>query len=264
VLLVALGIPGGCASNQPDSSVLRLATTTSTRDSGLLEQLLPRFEQAHGVRVDVIAVGTGQALELGRNGDVDVLMVHDREAELEFLSAGHATQRADVMYNRFVLLGPADDPAGVRGLAAGPALQSIAAQRSRFVSRGDNSGTHRRELAIWRDSGGRPEWDDYIEAGNSMAATLTVADQKEAYLLVDRGTLLKFADRISLVPLVTRGENLRNPYGVLTVNADKHPRINAPLAGRFLKFLVDPVTQRAIGEYRIDGKPLFHPHHTVD
>jgi len=248
-------------TNQERSAgpVLRLAVTTSTRDSGLLEVLLPVFEQQQEVRVDVIAVGTGAALKLGAGGDVDVVLVHAREAEDDFMQAGHGVRREDVMYNTFQILGPPEDPAGIEEMEPVAALQRIAAAGERFVSRGDDSGTHKRELKLWHEGGGRPEWDGYLASGQGMGATLTMADQMNAYVLSDRGTYLKFQEKIRLVPLVASSPKLHNPYGILVVNPQQHPRVNAELAQAFVDFVISPDAQRLIRDHTIGGQRLFHP-----
>lgn len=269
VLLVALS---GCGLSQAEtqadadsaaprrSRVLRLATTTSTADTGLMEFLLPDFEAAQNVRVDVIAVGSGQALKLGERGDVDVLLVHAPHSEREFLEAGHAIRRDDVMYNTYVLLGPEADPAKIRGQGIAEALKSIARSRSRFVSRGDDSGTHKRELELWRIAFGLPAWDGYVETGRGMGQTLVTANEMEAHVLCDRGTFLKLRDKISLVPLVEGDVELHNPYGVLVINPEKHPMINVRLAIELANYLVSDSVQQQIAAFRIHGEPLFHPH----
>lgn len=262
-LLVTLTLVG-CDSEMrqiesPDKPVLRLAVTTSTRDSGLLDRLVPGFEKEQGVRVDVVAVGTGAALKLGEAGDVDVVLVHARTAEESFMAAGHGVRREDVMYNTFEILGPADDPAGVQGMKPTEALNKIAASGQRFVSRGDNSGTHRREIELWDAGKGRPEWQGYAESGQGMSATLTMADEMNAYLLSDRGTYLKFKQKIRLVPLVTSSPNLRNPYGIMVVNPQKHPRIQNELAQTFVDYMISAAVQKMIGEYKIGGEQLFYP-----
>jgi len=239
--------------------VLRLAVTTSTRDSGLLDTLVPIFEEKYAARVDVIAVGTGAALKLGEAGDVDVVLVHAREAEDAFMAAGHGVRREDVMYNTFEIVGPADDPAGVRGMEPGPALKEIAAKGQPFVSRGDNSGTHQREQKLWAEAKGRPEWDQYIESGQGMGITLTMADQLNAYVLTDRGTYLRLKGKTRLVTLVSSSDRLRNPYGIIVVNAEKHRHIHSQLAQAFTDFMIAPATQQLIRDYKIDGEQLFHP-----
>ena len=253
----------GCSDGYHDSShrnsILRLAVTTSTRDSGLLDVLVPVFEQEQRARVDVIAVGTGKALKLGHSGDVDVVLVHSRPAEDAFLAAGHSIRREDVMYNSFEVLGPASDPAEIREMEAVPALQRIAIGKHRFVSRGDESGTHQRELSLWQAGGGRTEWNEYVESGRGMGATLIMADQKQAYVLTDRGTYVTFKAKISLVPLVVASKDLMNPYGIMIVNPQKHPRINAKLAGAFVDFIISPEAQQIIRNYKIEGEQLFYP-----
>jgi len=255
---------GGCTKDArqdaaAEKAVLRLAVTTSTRDSGLLDVLVPLFAQEHNARVDVVAVGTGAALKLGEAGDVDVVLVHARKAEDAFMAAGHGVRREDVMYNTFEILGPSDDPAGIRDMEPADALQRIAQQGQKYLSRGDDSGTNKRELALWQEGGGRPQWDGYVESGQGMGATLTMADQMNAYVLTDRGTQLKFKDKISLVPLVTKSPSLRNPYGVMVVNPEKDPSINDKLAQAFVDFIISADAQRAIRDYRIEGQQLFHP-----
>ncbi len=259
-LLVFTLVGWGCDRYAGDSvQRLRLATTTSTRDSGLLEQLLPPFEAEQQTKVDVIAVGTGKALKLGEVGDVDVLLVHAREAEEEFMAAGHGTRREVVMVNSFELLGPPDDPAEVRGLQVSAALKKIAASGSKFLSRGDDSGTHKRELQLWAMGGERPTWPEYLESGQGMGATLTIADEKSAYVLTDRGTFLHFRDKIDLRPLLSESDAMRNPYGVIAVNADKHAALRGRLASAFIDYLISPTAQQIIANYRVAGEPLFTP-----
>ena len=269
-LALLVGLPG-CANSPgqtrtaagttgPRAGVLRLATTTSTADTGLMDVLLPAFEATHNVRVDVIAVGTGQALKLGERGDVDVLLVHAPQSEQEFLEAGHAIRRDDVMYNSFLLLGPGTDPAGIRGRGIAAALDGIRRAGAGFVSRGDDSGTHRRELTLWKAAGGLDTWDGYLETGRGMGHTLVTANEIEAHVLCDRGTYLKLRDKISLVPLVEGDPVLHNPYGVLVVNPSKHHRINVALATKLADYLVSDPVQKKIAEFRIHGEPLFHPH----
>ncbi len=263
VWILLLSVPMGCSTDidkRPNSRpVLRLATTTSTRDSGLLDELVPPFEQQTGARVDVIAVGTGKALKLGEAGDVDVVLVHAREAEDAFMRAGHGVRREDVMYNQFVLVGPANDPANVRGRSAVDALRRIARSQSTFLSRGDDSGTHKRERQLWREAGLRPDWGDYIESGQGMGVTLIMADQMNAYTLTDEGTYLRFRDKIELVPLVDSSEDLHNPYGVIAVNPAKNDRIQRKLANQFIDYLIADRTQQRIAGFRVAGEPLFHP-----
>ena len=248
----------GCEKST-DVQRLRLATATSTRDSGLLDQILPKFEQQHDMRVEVIATGTGRAIKLGEAGDVDVLLVHAREAEQAFLAAGHGVRREAMMKNQFELVGPADDPAEVRGKQIVAALKKIASDKAKFVSRGDQSGTHLRELKFWQQLDLQPTWDNYIQTGQGMGATLMIAEQMKAYTLVDRATYLKFREKIDLQPLIPQSDLLENPYSVLVVDSRKHSSVRANLAQQFASYLIAPETQQLIADYQIDGQPLFVP-----
>lgn len=259
ILFVALVLCLGCKDSQPAKQRLRLATTTSTRDSGLLDRLLPPFQTQHDVRVDVIAAGTGKALKLGERGDVDVLFVHARAAEDAFMQAGHGIRREDVMHNTFELLGPPDDPAGIRDLEITAALKQIASQQVVFISRGDDSGTHKRELQLWNAAAIEPNWQNYLESGQGMGATLTIADEKSAYVLTDRGTYLNFRGKIDLVPLVAQSDELRNPYGIIVVDPDKSPAVRDHLANQFVDYIISPEAQRIIGDYRLADEQLFFP-----
>ena len=256
----------GCGSGYVDAPKrLLLATTTSTRDSGLLDLLLPPFEKQHQVRVDVIASGTGKALKLGEMGDADVLFVHARQAEDDFMAAGHGIRREDVMSNTFELLGPPADPAGVRGLDAAAALQKIAAAGVPFISRGDDSGTHKRELQLWQaNNENLPDWPSYRESGQGMGATLTIADEKSAYVLTDRGTYLHFQDKIDLVPLAAQSDALENPYGIIVINPEKYPAIPSQLANAFADYLISTPAQQIIANYRLAGEALFTPQYIDD
>lgn len=243
----------------PSGGVLRLASTTSTRDSGLFDVLLPVFETKHQCRVDVVAVGTGAALKLGESGDVDAVLVHARAAEEQFMQAGHGVRHEPVMHNFFIIAGPQEDPAGIAGLPVGKALQQIAVAGQLFVSRGDDSGTHKKELAIWKMTGGRREWDGYLEAGQGMGPTLVIADEKNAYVLTDNGTWLTRRDSIRLEPLVGSDDELRNPYAVMVVNPERHSAINVDLANAFTEYLISDEAQRLIADCQVSGQPLFHP-----
>ncbi len=251
----------GAAEESPRSHVLRLAVTTSTRDTGLLDVLLPKFERLHNARVDVIAAGTGNALKLGEAGEVDVVLVHARAAEDEFMNAKHGIRREDVMYNRFEILGPPSDPAGIRGIHPVEALRKIASAGSRFVSRGDDSGTHKREQQLWLAGGTRPEWVGYAENGQGMGPSLTMADQLQAYVLADRGTYLAMRSKIDLVPLAAQTDELKNPYGIMVVNPSGKVRINEPLAQQLVDFFLSPDTQKMIRDFQIEGESLFYPVH---
>ncbi|MEM8945185.1 MAG: substrate-binding domain-containing protein [Planctomycetota bacterium] len=250
----------GCSGKSGSApQVLRLATATSTRDSGLLNVLIPPFEQLAGVRVQVIATGTGKAIELGKTGEVDVLFVHAQAAEEKFMADRHGVRREDVMVNTFELLGPPHDPGAVRGLSASAGLQRIAASGARFVSRGDTSGTHERELKLWNAAGGRTDWEEYRESGQAMGATLMIADELSAYTLCDRATYLRFRDQIELEPLAVPSEELRNPYGVIVVNSSKHPSVRADIADEFVEYLISQRGQRIIAEFEVDGEKMFAP-----
>jgi tungstate transport system substrate-binding protein len=245
------------------TEVLTLATTTSTENSGLLKVLLPAFEQAFNARVDVIAVGTGQALQLGEDGNADILLVHARAREDVFMDADHGIRREDVMYNDFVLVGPADDPAGISGLRdAVQTLSMIADAQARFVSRGDDSGTHTKELAIWDAAGIEPGGEWYISAGQGMGAVLTMADEQSAYTLSDRATYLaRTLEGTELVILAEGDALLFNPYGVIAVNPSKNDEIKVDLANTFIDWLVSLETQTSISEFGIEefGAALFTP-----
>ena len=239
---------------------LRLATTTSTENSGLLAALLPEFTKSTGITVHVIAVGSGKAMKLGENGDVDLVLVHSRAAEDEFVRKGFGLERRDVMWNDFVLAGPGGDPAGVRTAgSASRALAAIARAGSPFVSRGDESGTHVKEKELWSAAGLKPSGAWYIEAGQSMEAVLTMADEKRAYTLADRGTLLALEGRLDLRVLCEGDTALRNPYGVIAVNPSRHPDVRHAEAMRFIEWITSAEGQRRIGAFRKGGKTLFHP-----
>ena len=239
--------------------VLRLATTTSTRDSGLLDRLLPLFEQEHACRVDVIAVGTGAALKLGAAGDVDVVLAHARQAEEAFMAAAHGVRHEEFMCSDFLILGPQHDPAEIRGLRPVEALTKIAQGSHAFVSRGDNSGTHQREMQLWQRAGIQPTWTTYLAVGQGMGSSLIMADEKQAYLLSDRGTFLRFREKIELVPLANVDQSSRNPYAAIVVHPEKHAAVNAELANTFLDFLISREGQQVIANYRMAGEQLFHP-----
>jgi tungstate transport system substrate-binding protein len=246
-----------------ESGSLILATTTSTQDSGLLDAILPLFEEQFGVTVDVVAVGTGQALQLGEDGNADVVLVHARNLEDEFMAAGHGTRREDVMYNDFIILGPADDPAGIRGMTgASEAFAAIAAAEAPFVSRGDDSGTHAKELAIWAEAGIEPAGDWYNAAGQGMGAVLTIADQEQAYTLSDRATYLARTLEGTELEIMTEGDPLLfNPYGVIAVNPDKGEHIKAELAQQFIDWLISVDAQQLIAQFGVEefGQSLFIP-----
>jgi len=237
---------------------LRLATTTSTENSGLLADLLPPFEAAHNCKVDVIAVGTGKALKLGEAGDVDVVLVHARKLEDKFMADGNGIDRRDVMYNDFVILGPTSDPAGVSGLKdAAEALKKIAAAGSTFVSRGDQSGTHTKEKELWESAGMTPSGAWYLEAGRGMGEVINMATERQGYTLSDRGTYIAYRDKTDLKVLVEGDQRLFNPYGVMIVNPARHPHVKLELAEDFVDYLVSAEGQKRIADYRKNGDPLF-------
>jgi tungstate transport system substrate-binding protein len=250
------------ASVPAQDRFITMASTTSTEQSGLFGHLLPRFKQATGIEVRVVAVGTGQALDIGRRGDADLVFVHDTAAEQRFVADGFATERRDVMYNDFVLVGPKGDPAGLRGNDVTAALRKLAGVSGAFVSRGDKSGTHAAELRLWREAdvdlaASRPT--GYRECGCGMGPALNMASALNAHVLTDRGTWLSFRNRGDLAILVEGDRRLFNPYGVMVVNPARHPHVKAALAQQFVDWVVSPTGQEAIASYRIGGEPLFFP-----
>jgi len=248
----------------PDRLVL--ATTTSTQDSGLLDYILPDFEAEFNTEVDVIAVGTGQSLQLGKDGNADVVLVHARSQEDAFMADGHGVRREDVMYNDFVIVGPESDPAGIKGMAsAAEAMKKIADSQSAFVSRGDKSGTHTKELAVWKAAGIEPAGDWYISAGQGMGEVLTMAAEQQAYTLSDRATYLaRTKTGLALEILVEKDSTLLNPYGVIAVNPDKGAMINADLATKFIDWIISVSVQEKIEGFGLEefGQSLFVPDST--
>ena len=238
---------------------LRLATTTSTDNSGLLAELLPPFEQANACQVDVIAVGTGKAIKLGENGDVDVILVHARSKEDQFVAAGYGIDRRDVMYNDFVVLGPATDPAKIKGVDdVVEAMKKIATAHAIFVSRGDDSGTHTREKQLWSAAGISPAGNWYLEAGRGMGDVIIMASERQGYTLSDRGTYLAFREKTPLRIAVAGDSRLFNPYGVIMVNPEKHPHVKVDLSRKFLNYLTSTEAQKIITGFRKDGEQLFY------
>jgi tungstate transport system substrate-binding protein len=260
VLAVLLGVvaAAGCASRPVPS--LTLATTTSTQDSGLLDVLVPLFKSQTGIEIKVVAVGTGQALQLGRRGDADVLLVHDPAAEQKFMAEGFGAVRQEVMYNDFLLVGPPADSAGVKGEPSiREAFTRIARAGAPFVSRGDESGTHQKERAVWRQAGIEPQGAWYLQAGAGMAQVLRIADQKRAYTLTDRGTFVTQRQGLDLVGLSEGDPLLRNQYSVIVVNPAKHPGVHEQAARQFAAFLAAPATRKVIADFGKDrfGQQLF-------
>lgn len=239
---------------------LKLSTTTSTDNSGLLAMLHPAFEQKYDVKVDVIAVGTGKALKIGSNGDVDVVFVHAPKAELKYVQAGDFIDRTAVMHNDFVIVGPASDPANIASAAnAAEAFLRIANARAAFISRGDDSGTHKKEKALWENAGLEPSGQWYIAAGQGMGAVLKMADEKQAYALADRGTQIAYADKLSLKVLFEGDEVLFNPYHVMAVNPVRHEHVRYDLAKKYIEFVAGPEGQKIIRDFRLRGQQLFYP-----
>ena len=244
---------------------LTLTTTTSTYDTGLLDEIHGDFEELYGVTVDAVAQGTGAALESARNGDADVVMVHARGLEDEFMRNGYGINRRDLMFNDFVIVGPEDDPAGIDGMgSATDALVAIADAEATFVSRGDNSGTHTKELNLWEAAGTEPGGDWYQETGTGMGEALNVANQQGAYTLSDRGTFISQRSEIDLTilvqgPIEGGPEILANPYGIMAVNPGVHENANYDLAMAYIGWITSPGAQNAISEYQMNGEQLFFP-----
>ena len=265
VLFFLLAVLLACPHPVTAAEVLMMATTTSTDNTGLLDQLAPALARETGIELRWVAVGTGKALELGRNCDVDVLLVHAPAAEKAFMAGQYGRDRRRVMHNDFVMIGPAADPAGIRGLDPALALKKIRDHRALFLSRGDNSGTHKKEGELWHRAGIRPpeRSDWYLETGQGMLRTLNMAAEKQGYTLSDRGTWIKYSSKngptSGLVILVQGDPALFNQYSVITVNPDTCPGIRYRLATRFSDWLVSPATQKLIGDFRLLGQSLFIP-----
>ena len=261
LLIVGLLI-GTCHLCYAQVQRLKISSTTSTDNTGLFQALNPPFEKMFNCRVDVIAQGTGKALKTGEMGDSDVVFVHSRPAEDKFVEEGHGVNRRDVMYNDFIIIGPRDDPVGIKGLKdAGEALKKIAHSRARFVSRGDDSGTHKKEKALWKGAGLTPQGDWYVEAGQGMGAVLQIANEMKAYTMSDRGTYLAYQQKIDLAILTEGDPALFNPYGIIAVNPAKHPHVNYVLAMAYIGWVTSPEGQGIIREFGKDqyGQPLFIP-----
>ena len=264
VLFLALFACAGGPAQAADK-VLQMATTTSTDNTGLLDYLAPMFQEATGIELRWVAVGTGKALELGKNCDVDVLLVHAPAAEEKYVAEGYGVERTRIMYNDFVIIGPKDDPAGIRGMNASAALKTLAMEKIPFVSRGDNSGTHKKELSLWKAAGipveDKADW--YIQTGQGMLATINVAAERRGYTLTDRGTYIKYEHTLKgdppLVILVEGDRNLFNQYSALIVNPQRCPQVKEDLAKAFIDWLTSPATQKAIADYKMLGKSLFTP-----
>ncbi len=260
----ATAAPATSAPAKPANPNLILATTTSTQDSGLLDVLIPLFQNKTGYKVQTVAVGSGQAMEMGQQGNADVLLVHSPAAEQQFMQDGWGKDRELIMHNDFVIVGPASDPARIKGLSSTDAFKAIAAAQAPFAARADKSGTSTKELGIWKKAGvdpstEKPAW--YIETGQGMGQTLTIASEKGAYTLTDRATYLANKDKLQLEILSEKDPGLLNVYHVITVNPDKWPKVNHEGAIAFMKFMTDPATQEVIGKFGLDkyGQQLFVP-----
>ena len=261
-LALCVGALAAYASAIAEDRSIVVASTTSTQDSGLYGYLLPIFKAKTGIEVKVIAQGTGQALDTARRGDADVVFVHAKPQEEKFIAEGFGVKRFDVMYNDFVLIGPKDDPAGVKGKDIETALKTIQAKAAPFVSRGDRSGTHAAELALWKQAGiditaSKGPW--YREIGQGMGAALNTASAMNGYVLSDRGTWISFKNRGDLEIVIEGDKRLFNQYGVMLVNPEKYPSVKKDLGQAFIDWLISPEGQAAIAGYKIDGQQLFFP-----
>jgi len=258
---LALTMAANPAAAQDESIIVQ--STTSTQNSGLYDHILPMFQQKTGIQVNVVAVGTGQALENGRRGDGDVLLVHAKPAEEKFVAEGYGVQRHDVMYNDFVIVGPASDPAGVKGMDDAPAaLGKIADEEAIFASRGDDSGTHKKEISLWGAAGVDPSeasgtW--YRETGSGMGATLNAGIGMDAYVMTDRATWISFGNKANHEILVEGDEALFNQYGIIMVNPEKHPNVNVEAAQTFIDWILSDEGQNAIASFKVEGEQLFTP-----
>ncbi len=255
-------LAAGCALSlgAQAQATITMASTTSTEQSGLFAHLLPAFKAASGIDIKVVALGTGQALDMGRRGDADVLFVHDKVAEAKFIADGFGVKRYPVMYNDFIVIGPKGDPAGVRGKDIVQALKKLAAAQAGFISRGDKSGTHAAELRFWRAAGlADRKGSGYKECGCGMGPALNMAAGSDAYVMADRGTWLNFKNRADLAVLVEGDKRLFNQYGVMLINPVKHPHVKAADGQKFIDWVISAQGQSAIAQYRIGGEQLFFP-----
>jgi tungstate transport system substrate-binding protein len=263
VLGALLLVPAASVALADDDNFIIVQSTTSTQNSGLFDHILPKFTKKTGIQVRVVAVGTGQALKNARNGDGDVVLVHSKPDEEKFVAEGWGVKRYDVMYNDFVIVGPASDPAGIAGLKeADEAFKKIADAKAPFASRGDDSGTNKEEMRLWSAVGvdsKKASGDWYLETGSGMGATLNTAVGKQAYTLTDRGTWLSFANKDDFKVLVEGDPKLFNQYGVILVNPEKHPNVKAKQGQAFIEWLTGPEGQAAIANFKIDGQQLFFP-----
>jgi len=256
-ILVATALLGAGAH----AETVRMATTTSTANTGLLDYLLPKFRERTGIAVQYVAVGTGAALKIGEQGDADLVLVHDRESEDRFLAKGYGVNRRDLMYNDFIIAGSPRDPAGIRSVRdAAEALKRIRAAGAAFVSRGDQSGTHLRELSLWRAAGVEPKWEGYyLSIGQGMGTALIMTYEKRGYTLSDRGTFLAYRGKTDLEIMVEGDKRLHNPYGLIAVNPARHPKINYSGAMQLIDWMTGPEGRKAIADFKIGGAQLFFP-----
>lgn len=243
-----------------EEKVLVLSTTTSTKDSGLLDNvILPAFEKKTGYKVKVLSQGTGQALKTGELGDCDVVLVHSRSAEDKFVADGFGVERRDVMYNDYVVVGPSADPAGIKGMAALEAFKKLEQnKKAEFISRGDDSGTHKKEKELWDKAGIKAEGSWYLAVGKGMGDTLIMTNEKNGYTIADRGTYASMKDKLGLVVLVEGDQLLLNPYGVIAVNPEKHPGVNNEGAIEFIEFITSDEAKQLINSYEVNGQQLFY------
>lgn len=262
ILFSLVFLLNACVSSAeaPKQKLLRMATTTSTDNTGLLKAILPQFEKDTGYEVQVVAVGTGKALKMGRDGDVDLVLVHARSAEEEFISEGFGTQRQDVMYNEFILVGPKSDPADIKSAkSAAQALTSITENRSTFISRGDDSGTHKKEQGLWRSANLTPKGKWYLEAGQGMGKIIQIAGELDGYTLTDSGTWLVYKKKSPLVQLYQGDEALFNPYGIIAVSPERHEAVNHSGAQSLIHWITSAKGQKLIGNFQFHGERLFIP-----
>jgi tungstate transport system substrate-binding protein len=257
LLLLSFFVTGPVSA---DDSLLRLATTTSTANSGLMDYLLPRFTEETSIEVHLIAVGTGKALRLGREGDVDVVLVHARAAEDAFVESGHGVNRADVMYNDFIIAGPKSDPAGAAGSGTvAEVLQRVFSSKQPFISRGDDSGTHKREVILWQIADRSPAGSWYREVGQGMGKTLQIANEVDGYTMTDRGTWLAYQAKLDIKLLFQGDPPLFNPYGIIAVNPERHDYVNYRGASKLIKWITSAAVQKLIGQFKIKNQQLFVP-----
>ncbi len=256
LVLLTAGCGGG---ERADQLVIRMATTTSTANSGLLDHLLPEFQKDTGIRVEYLAMGTGRAIKHGRNGEVDVILVHAPPAEEKFVQDGFGVKRIPVMWNDFIILGPPDDPASISGSRdAAAALARISESRKPFISRGDDSGTHKKEKRLWELAGINPAGEWYVEAGQGMGACLAMANDKLAYVLTDRGTYLSMLEKLDLAVVFEGDSALMNPYAIIAVNPKRYPDVKYKEVQRLIEWFTSQRAKSLITDFRVNGEQLFH------